>query len=89
MGDFRRWVMFEDTVSIEIVVRKLQKNYAIEVCRYSLKFCKKNVTVVWGARGGHGPPRNFLVNSGGCMGGQRGPRPPRNFLGPFGAPPFF
>ena len=42
VGDFRRWVMFEDTVSIEIVVRKLQKNYAMEVFRYSLKFCKKN-----------------------------------------------
>ena len=43
MGDFHRWVMFEDTVSIQIVVRKLQKNYAMEVCRYSLKFCKQNV----------------------------------------------
>ena len=30
-------------VSTEIVVRTLQKNYAIVVCRYSLKFCKKNV----------------------------------------------
>ena len=43
MGGFRRWPMFKDAVSTEIDVRKLQKNYAIVVCRYSLNFCKKNV----------------------------------------------
>ena len=43
MGGFCRWAMFEDAVSTEIDVRKLQKNYAIVVCRYSLKFCEKNV----------------------------------------------
>ena len=43
MGDFRRWPMFEDAVSTEIDVRMLQKNYANVVCRYSIKFCKKNV----------------------------------------------
>ena len=35
--------MFEDAFCTEIDVRKLQKNYAVVVCRYSLKFCKKNV----------------------------------------------
>ena len=35
--------MFEDAVSTEIVVRKLQKKYAIVVCKHSVKFCKKNV----------------------------------------------
>ena len=43
VGEFCRWAMLEDAVSTEIDVRELQKNYAIVVCKYSLKFCKKNV----------------------------------------------
>ena len=35
--------MFEEAVCTEIDCRKLQKNYAIVVCGYCLKFCKKNV----------------------------------------------
>ena len=43
MGDFRRGAIFEDAVCTEIDVRKLQTNYDIAMCRYSLNFCKKNV----------------------------------------------